>query len=75
MLRVRCAVVLFLICVLQLGLAETDEVSEATVDEELDEEFLEVIGAIEAEDDEWFDIFLATIDEADEVSTAEIAYE
>lgn len=66
MLLVRCATGLYLIFLLQQSLAETEVVSEASVNEELDEEFLEVLGSIDAEEDEWFEIFLSTIDEVDE---------
>ena len=66
MLLVRCATGLCLIFLLQQSLAETEVVSEASVNEELDEEFLEVLGSIDAEEDEWFEIFLSTIDEVDE---------
>ncbi len=31
--------------------------------EELDEEFLDVLGSFEAEDDEWYDIFWSAIEE------------
>ena len=50
---------------LQQGLAETYDATQANTDEELDEEFLEVLGSVEANGDEWFEIFLSIIDEAE----------
>ena len=52
-----------LILIFQQSLAETDDVSEDD-ENELDEEFIEVLGLVEAEED-WFDIFLSTIDAAE----------
>ena len=66
MLLVRCATGLCLIFLLQQSLAETETVSEASTDKELDEEFLEIMGSVDVEGDEWFEIFLSTIDEVDE---------
>lgn len=51
---------------LQQSFAETEKVPETSTGEELDEEFLEVLGSVDAEGDEWFEIFLSTIDEVDE---------
>lgn len=65
MLLVRCATGLCLIFLLQQSLAETETVSEASTDKELDEEFLEIMGSVDVEGDEWFEIFLSTIDEVD----------
>ncbi len=62
---------------LQQGLAETYDATQANTDEELDEEFLEVLGSVEADGDEWFEIFLSIIDEAEigEEITVDVEYE
>ena len=62
---------------LQQGLAETYDASQANTDEELDEELLEVLGSVEADGDEWFEIFLSIIDETeiDEEITVDAEYE
>ncbi len=70
----KCASSLCLILMLQHVYAETDETSES-IDDDVDEEFLEVLGSIEADEDEWFDIFLSTIDEADEKYVTDTEYE
>ena len=75
MLLVRYATCLCLIFSFQQGIAETENTTNNSIDEELDGEFLEVLGSVEAEEDEWFDIFLSTIDEANEDSTARAEYE
>ena len=62
---------------LQQGLAETNHASQTITDEDLDEEFLEVLGSVEANGDEWFEIFISIIDEAevDEEITVDSEYE
>ena len=74
---VKCTTSICLIFILQQGLAETYDASQANTDEELDEEFLEVLGSVEANGDEWFEIFLSIIDEAeiDEEITVDAEYE
>lgn len=78
----RGAIVFCLFFAVQPNLAESDDASEAykAVDslqtkDEFDGEFLEVLGSIEAEEDEWFEIFLSTIDEAEEECITQSDYE
>ena len=64
-----------LILLLQQTFAATEEISGDVTADELDEEFLEFIGSVEAEEDEWFELFLSTIDEADEENITETEHE
>jgi len=38
--------------------------------DDIDEEFLEILGSFEVEDDEWYDIFWSTIEETMQEGTA-----
>jgi hypothetical protein len=79
MLLARGAVVFCLFFAVQPNLAVSDDASEAVdslqTKDILDAGFLEVLGSIEAEEDEWFEIFLSTIDEAEEEYITQSDYE
>ncbi len=45
------------------------------VEVELDEEFLEILGSFEAEEDDWYDFFWSTIDETQQESTTDVGNE
>ena len=45
------------------------------VEAELDEEFLEILGSFEAEEDDWYDFFWSTIDETQQEDTADVKNE
>lgn len=60
-----------LIVIVQNSFAETIDTNE----DELDEEFLEILGSIEEEHDDWFEFFLSTIDEVEEEQLSETNYE
>ena len=55
----------------QHSFAETNE----PVDDELDQEFIEILGSIDDDDEDWFEYFLTTIDEAEEEQLTETDYE
>ena len=62
-----------LVCLIissQQGLAEGNNDIE-----NVDEEFLEVLGSFEAEDGEWYDLFWSTIEEAMQEDTADMGSE
>ncbi|MEM7402072.1 MAG: hypothetical protein AAF304_09005 [Pseudomonadota bacterium] len=71
MLLDKCAIGFFLILIVQHSFAETLEKNE----DELDEEFLEILGSIEEENEDWFAFFLSTIDEVEEEQLSETNYE
>ncbi len=54
----------------QSGWSETMD-----VEAELDEEFLEILGSFEAEEDDWYDFFWSTIDETQQESTTDVSNE
>ena len=58
MLRPNHVLALCFVIFFQPAWAETIEGTE-----ELDEEFLEILGSFEAEEDDWYDFFLSTMDE------------
>ena len=60
-----------LIVFVQHSFAETVETNE----DEIDEEFIEILGSIEEENDDWFELFLSTIDEGEEEQLSETNYE
>ena len=62
MLLVKCAIGFCLIVIVQYSFAETLDSTE----DELDEEFIEILGSIEEDNEGWFDLFLSTIDEEEE---------
>ena len=70
MLRLRCVLLLLIVFFAQSIWAETYE-----DEEELDEEFLEILGSFEAEEDDWYDFFWSTIDETEEEGTLELENE
>ncbi len=70
MLRYSYVLVVCLIISSQQGLAE-----ENNDIENVDEEFLEVLGSFEAEDGEWYDLFWSTIEEAMQEDTADMGNE
>ena len=43
--------------------------------EELDEEFLELLGSFEAEEDDWYDFFWSTIEETEQENTVGVENE
>ena len=43
--------------------------------EELDEEFLELLGSFEAEEDDWYDFFWSTVEETEQENTTDVEYE
>ena len=43
--------------------------------DDIDEEFLEILGSFEAGEDEWYDIFWSTIDETMQEDTADLGNE
>ena len=69
MLRLRCVSLFLLIFFVQPIWAEEND------EEELDEEFLEILGSFEAEEDDWYDFFWSTIDETEEEGTLELENE
>jgi len=70
MLRHSYVLVVCLIISSQQGLAE-----ENNDIENVDEEFLEVLGSFEAENGEWYDLFWSTIEEAMQEDTADMGNE
>lgn len=58
MLRHSYVFVLCLITFIQICWAES-----TISDEELDEEFLEILGSFEADEEDWYDIFWLTIED------------
>ncbi len=61
MLRLNYVLVLCVIYIFQSVWAETVDDTE-----ELDEEFLEMLGSFEAEEEDWYDFFWSTLDEAEQ---------
>lgn len=61
MLRLNCGLVLCSLIFNQNVWAETENDSD-----ELDEEFLEILGSFESEEDDWYDFFWSTIDETEQ---------
>ena len=59
MLRLNYGLALCFVFLFQPSWAEEDA-------EELDEEFLEMLGSFEAEEDDWYDFFWSTIDETEQ---------
>jgi len=57
MSQARYVVGLCLIFIFQQSSAETNRSENILEKNELDEEFLEVLGSVEAEEDKWFEIF------------------
>lgn len=70
MLRPSYVLALCFVFYVQSNLAETIE-----VDEELDEEFLEILGSFEAEEDDWYDFFWSTVEETEQESTTDVENE
>ena len=70
MLRHSYVLVVCLIISSQQGLAEGNNDIE-----NVDEDFLEVLGSFEAEDGEWYDLFWLTIEEAMQEDTADMGSE
>lgn len=71
MLLDKCVIGLCLILIVQHSFAETLDKNE----DELDGEFLEILGLIEEENEDWFEFFLSTIDEVEEEQLSETNYE
>lgn len=70
MLRPNHVLAICFVFFIQSSWAETND-----VDEELDEEFLEILGSFEAEEDDWYDFFWSTIDETEPESTTDVENE
>lgn len=70
MLRHSYVLALCIVYIFQSAWAETVDNAE-----ELDEDFLEMLGSFEAEDDDWYDFFWSTIDESEQAETQNEEYE
>ena len=71
MLQVKYVAWFCLIFIFQNCFAETVEEN----DEEIDKEFLEILGTIEEESDDWFELFLLAIDEIEAEQFSQTNYD